>query len=67
MIEFVRSYQSDRGIWHVEIKRGAKLHWFSLKTRDSEVAAKKVADYQAALLRAFGNWPSPSRRETSHD
>lgn len=44
-IEPVRLYQADNGIWRGEIKRGGRLRWFSLHTRDEVKARIKWAAY----------------------
>jgi hypothetical protein len=41
IVEPVRLYQSNKGIWHVELKRGAELRWHSLKTRNERTAQRK--------------------------
>jgi hypothetical protein len=51
----VRLYQSDRGVWRVEIERDGVTKWSSLRTRNEKKAQAEFARIKA-IYESAGSW-----------
>ena len=59
MIEPLRIYQSERGVWQAEIRRDGAIKYFSLHTKDENAARAKWYRYIADIER----YARPGTRE----